>query len=127
MIKANIEKRKNRKLWTLFIDLKSAFDTVDHEILMTKLRKIGISLRLRESIGWLYDQTKIVANNKEHNIGAGVIQGGVLSPTLFLVMFNDLRVKLEEAGIEAFAYADDLGAHGFGKDKLIQGLNICEQ
>ena len=39
----------------MFIDLKSAFDTVDHEILMNKMRKLGISLRLRETIGWMYD------------------------------------------------------------------------
>ena len=34
--------RKQRKLWTLFIDLKSAFDTVDHEILFRKMNELGI-------------------------------------------------------------------------------------
>ena len=34
---------KNSKLWTLFIDLKSAFDTVNHEILFKKMRDLKIS------------------------------------------------------------------------------------
>ena len=32
-IRNKLLKDKNNKLWTLFIDLKSAFDTVNHEIL----------------------------------------------------------------------------------------------
>ena len=32
-IRCKIRKKKKRKLWALFIDLKSAFDTVDHDIL----------------------------------------------------------------------------------------------
>lgn len=43
LIRKNMEVRKNRKLWTLFIDLKSAFDTVDHKILMEKMKTLQIS------------------------------------------------------------------------------------
>ena len=47
-----------------------------------------------------------------------MIQGGVLSPTLFIIMFNDLLEELEKVGVEVFAYADDLAIHGFDEDKL---------
>ena len=49
----------------------------------------------------------------------------MLSPTLFLIMFNDLLIELDQAGIESFAYADDLGCHAFGMDKLKKGIAIC--
>jgi hypothetical protein len=49
-----------------------------------------------------------MVNGKEVPIGAGVIQGGVLSPALFIIMFNDLISKLDNLGFEVFAYADDL-------------------
>jgi hypothetical protein len=49
-----------------------------------------------------------MVNGKEIPIGAGVIQGGVLSPALFIIMFNDLISKLDNLGFEVFAYADDL-------------------
>jgi len=45
-----------------------------------------------------------------------VIQGGVLSPTLFLIMFDDLMVELHNKGFQIFAYADDLAIMGKGED-----------
>lgn len=68
-----------------------------------------------------------MVNEEECGIGAGVIQGGVLSPTLFLIMFNDLLVRLEQVGIEAFAYADDLAAHGFDEELLNTAIKIIEE
>ena len=38
-------------------------------------------------------------------------------------MFNDLLIKLEEAGIEVFAYADDLSAHAFDRINLMKQYN----
>jgi len=35
--------REEKDTWALFIDLKSAFDTVNHEILFTKMRELGIT------------------------------------------------------------------------------------
>jgi hypothetical protein len=49
-----------------------------------------------------------MVNGKEVPIGSGVIQGGVLSPALFIIMFNDLISQLDNLGFEVFAYADDL-------------------
>ena len=37
-IKMKYEAKQDKKLWALFIDLKSAFDTVDHKILFNKMR-----------------------------------------------------------------------------------------
>ena len=61
------------------------------------------------------------------NIRRGVIQGGVTSPTLFLIMFNDFIEKLRERNINAFAYADDLAMVGRCKTNLIEAIDIVEE
>ena len=53
-LRIKIKKRKNKKLWSLFIDLKSAFDTVDHEILWRKMERLGIDQNLINTIKWFY-------------------------------------------------------------------------
>ena len=74
----------------MYIDLKSAFDTVDHAILAKKMEKLGLDMSLIKTIQWFYRQTVFKVDEEEIPIGVGVIQGGVLSPTLFIIMFNDL-------------------------------------
>ena len=44
------KKDKKKKLWSLYIDEKSAFDSVNHIILFEKLEKLGISENLRNTI-----------------------------------------------------------------------------
>ena len=50
----------------------------------------------------------------------------MLSPKLFLIMFNDLLNKLEEEGLEIFAFADDLAIVGMTNVKLKQAMRIAE-
>ena len=69
---------------------------MDHKLLFEKMEKLEIKQNLINTIQWLYRQTKIKMRYEEIKIGQGVIQGGVLSPTLFLIMFNDLLVNLEK-------------------------------
>jgi len=56
-----------------------------------------------------------------------VIQGGVLSPTLFIIMFNDLINELEEKGFKVYAYADDLGVMQYTNRKLKKAIGIVEK
>ena len=79
---------------------------------MKKLRENNISEDLVNTIEWLYAQTKIRVGKEHYNVGRGVIQGGVLSPTLFIIMFNDLIEELERNNLKIFAYADDLAVTG---------------
>ena len=46
--------RDEAKSWTLFIDLKSAFDNVSHKQMFKKMEQMGINEELCNTIKWLY-------------------------------------------------------------------------
>lgn len=91
------------------------------------MRTLGIDDDLINSIDWLYRQTKFHVNGKKIPIGSGVIQGGVLSPSLFIIMFNDLIETLSSRGFDVFAYADDLAVIVNSKEELDLLIDMAEE
>ena len=79
----------------VFLDLKKAFDTVDHRILLNKLYAYGIRgniLKWYES--YLTDRSQYVSYDGMHSntlsIRCGVPQGSILGPLLFVIYMNDI-------------------------------------
>jgi len=95
----------------VFFDFAKAFDLVDHKILLEKLTK-----QLPEWVpSWIaayltdrQQRVKIGTTTTEwKSVEAGVIQGSVLGPVLFLLFIADINDSIP-AGVELLKYADDI-------------------
>ena len=109
------------------IDLQKAFDTIDHEFLLSKMPLLGFC---NNTIEWfrsyLSNRTFHVSLNSYMSsagkIVCGVPQGSILRPLLFLLYINDMPQAVET---DLFLYANDTGLVFQHKDinKMNEKLN----
>ena len=110
----------------VFLDLKKAFDTVTHSILIRKMHAYGIRgniLKWFES--YLADRSQYVAydgsNSDTSFLECGVPQGSILGPLLFIIFTNDI-FNVSEL-LFTVLYADDTCVLLGGKD--LENLITC--
>ena len=116
----------------VFVDLRKAFDSISHPLLLVKLQELGIAGKL-----WLWikdylsnrKQTTTVNghDSKTMHVEFGVPQGSVLGPTLFALFCNDLPnivEEVEDGEIEMFA--DDTTIYVVGHTVDIVSLKLNE-
>ena len=98
-----------KEVRVIFFDISKAFDRVWHKGLIHKLQGIGLS---GEILDWFHDyltsrQQRVVLNGKASaykTVPAGVPQGSILGPLLFLVYINDI---VNEINCNVRLFADD--------------------
>jgi len=116
--------KQNRKLFTLFVDLSSAYHLVSHKKLWSKLKNAGISEKFIRIIQKIYTnaKAKIRTWQGESNffqIQRGVLQGESLSATLFTIFLDDLVNTMNNSNIPAL-YVGKLNIH-----LLLYADDIC--
>jgi RNA-directed DNA polymerase len=88
------------------MDLAKFFDSVNHDILMQRVRrKVRNPLVVR--LIWRYLRAGVQENGQRSPTGQGVPQGGPLSPLLANIVLHDLDTELEKRGHKFVRYADD--------------------
>ena len=120
----------DNKMFSLgvFIDLKKAFDTVNHRLLVEKFKYYGIrgvAYQFLES--YLSNRLQFVqfkdGMSSKRNIHCGVPQGSILGPLLFILYINDM-FKVSDL-LHFIIFADDTNIFYLDKDpvRLVNTIN----
>ena len=133
----NKDMDKNKTIALLLLDLSSAFDLLDHNILIKKLESdYGI---IGDALAWFksylnkrsYSVKINSSTSSKSYIWFGVPQGSILGPILFILYTKDLEYIAKLYGLSIQLYADDsqlyIGFSYLNKEEMTTVTNNIEK
>ena len=97
----------------IFLDFSKAFDTVNHKILLAKLKILGFQ---NDTCEWIHSylsnrSQQVLCGNVSSDwihIENGVPQGSILGPLLFTILVSDMRWHIWDGSYHQYADDTDL-------------------
>lgn len=113
----NEQRALGRYVAVIFVDLQKAFDSVDHKLLIERLRALGINGDVIDYFENFLSGRRFILSRTmgklsgvgdlhqvdSHSVNCGVLQGSISGPLLFILFMNELVTHRNAVG-----FADDL-------------------
>ena len=112
MLKSSYQSWNDKLFQTcVFIDFSRAFDCIDHQILLSKLKLYGLDRMSIQFISSYFKnryQTTVIDGNVStvEKVTYGTAQGSILGPLIFIIYVNDLFNEINDKN-NIIMYADD--------------------
>ena len=106
------------------VDIFNFFDSINHHILIKKLKKIIKDDKIIHLIAYYLSQGSL-QKNRWIDKSEGVYQGDVLSPLLSNIYLNEFDFYLESQGIMHVRYSDDIVLFGSSQKEVSQARHIA--
>jgi hypothetical protein len=121
---------------SVFIDLSKAFDTMDHAVLVQRLKCCGITGHALDwFINYLSNRTQSLmadgCKSESIEVCSGVPQGSIKGPLLFNLYINNIGDRIETGGVHF--YANDTVPYSSGSSLSLafenaqRAFNIIQQ
>ncbi|PRP79463.1 hypothetical protein PROFUN_12589 [Planoprotostelium fungivorum] len=132
----------NKDLYVIYLDLKKAYDSVEHNVLLNTLYRYKFDRSAIDIIQMLLKDNVLQFKtahglSDEIKVSRGVRQGDVISPTLFLLFINPLIKRLNEANLgyqltetrrkNCTFYADDGTVYADTEEDLHKSFEIVQR
>jgi len=134
-------KLDKKRLYSTFIDLSQAFDSIEHTMLWEKMKQKSISSKFIQICQKIYENASAEVKTptgftKHIKIEKGVLQGETLSPILFIIFMDDtisclnnsstLPIRMGATKIHIILYADDQILLAPTAQELQEKMNVLE-
>ncbi|SFZ98438.1 Retron-type RNA-directed DNA polymerase [hydrothermal vent metagenome] len=107
-------------------DIQNFFDTIEHDILIGKLKHIVKDSKIVHLIAYYLSQGSL-SKNQWVDKSEGIYQGDVLSPLLSNIYLNDFDYYLESEGVMHVRYSDDMLFFGDTQEEASKARKLASE
>lgn len=135
-LRAGQAKMKGKKMYTAFLDIRKAFDTVNHKKLLQVLQNKGATPEFLNIVRVMLVERKVSLGDELIAMMKGTPQGSPSSPLLFILFIDPLIERLRvctgipltaEENLQSLFFADDIALCAETIEDLQRMLIICDE